>query len=64
MRKGVKQHPERINWIVLSSNLNVLFEYDYARMKSNMDIIRLDLMMKSLHPSRVCRWIECGGDEF
>jgi hypothetical protein len=60
----LQQNPEKINWYCLSYNLNVLFEYDYARMKTKMDIIRCELMMKSLHPSRVCRWIEYGGVDF
>lgn len=57
----LQQNPDKINWYLVSYNRNVLFEYDYAKMKTKMDIIREDLMMKCLHPSRVCRWIEYGG---
>jgi hypothetical protein len=40
-----------------------IFEYDYAKMKANMDILREELIMKSIHPSRVCKWIMCENED-
>ncbi len=40
-----------------------IFEYDYAKMKANMDILRKELIMKSIHPSRVCKWIMCDNED-
>ena len=40
-----------------------IFEYDYAKMKLNMDSLREELIQKTMHPSRVCKLIEEGYDE-
>jgi hypothetical protein len=35
---------------------------NYAYLKKRMDVIREELMMKSMHPRRLERWLELGGD--
>jgi hypothetical protein len=51
---------------VIISNLleqPYIFEYDYVKMKLNMDTLREELIQKTMHPSRVCKIIEEGYDE-
>ena len=37
-------------------------EINYNFLKERMNIIREELIMKCMHPSRLERWIEMGGD--
>ena len=60
----LKPNLDKVNFNNLSYASKILFEYDYVKMKTNMDIIREELIKKALHPLRVCSWIEQGFDEF
>ena len=40
-----------------------IFVYNYNKMKTNMDYIREELMMKALHPTRVIEWINSENED-
>jgi hypothetical protein len=59
----LEKNPDIINWSFLSRNPSIFkktikYKYLYQR----MNIIREELMMKCMHPRRLERWIEMGGD--
>jgi hypothetical protein len=59
----LEKNQEKINWHTLSGNPSIFkktinYEYLYQR----MNVIREEMMMKCMHPSRLERWIEMGGD--
>jgi hypothetical protein len=56
----LRDNIDHIDWYSLSSNPHI-YEYDYATMKTNMDVLREELLQKALHPRRVLKWIvlEC-----
>jgi hypothetical protein len=59
----LEKNQEKIDWRLLSFNTSIFtkkmnYEYLYQR----MNVIREELMMKCMHPSRLERWIEMGGD--
>ena len=59
----LKRYPENINYIRFSSNPSLFKKVvNYEFLKERMDLIREELMMKCMHPSRLERWIEMGGD--
>ena len=47
----LEQNVDKIDWNILS-------------MKKRMDVIREELMMKCMHPSRLEKLLELGGDAF
>jgi hypothetical protein len=58
--KMLEQNQDRINWYWLSINPSI-FQYDYDTMaKGRMTLLREELMMKTLHPSRIEKWLEAG----
>ena len=58
----LEQNVDKIDWYCLSENPNI-FERDYIKMsKTRTWIILEDLMKNALHPRRLIRFIEFGGD--
>jgi hypothetical protein len=56
----LQQNQDKINWYWLSFNPSI-FEYDYDTMaKERMTLLREELMMKTLHPSRIEKWLDAG----
>jgi len=53
----LRQNIDKVNWHTLSMNSSI-YVYNYEKMKTNMDILREELMKKALHPLRVIKWIE------
>ena len=59
----LERNREKINWHFLSMNPSIFKkEINYNFLKERMNIIREELIMKCMHPSRLERWIEMGGD--
>ena len=59
----LQKYPEKIEWWALSANPSIFMAItNYKFLKKRMDIIREELVMKCMHPSRLERWIEMGGD--
>jgi hypothetical protein len=55
----LEKNPKKIDWRYLSIfTKKINYEYLYQR----MNVIREEMMMKCMHPSRLERWIEMGGD--
>ena len=53
---------DKVSWARLSNNPNI-FERDYMKMsKIRTWIILEDLMKNALHPRRIIRFLELGGD--
>ena len=48
---------------IVSGNPHI-FEaaYDYAAIRGNMDLVREEPCKAALHPRRLARWMEMGGD--
>ena len=58
----LEQNLDKINWCHLSENPNI-FGRDYIKMsKMRTWIILEDLMKNALHPKRLTRFLELGGD--
>jgi hypothetical protein len=56
----LKQNPDKIDWLQFSTNPSI-FEYDYQSLSINRTYILLEeLMMKTLHPSRIEYWLNNG----
>ena len=59
----LKKNIEKINWSVLSINPSIFNEViNYKYLYQKMNIIREELMMKCMHPRRLERFLEAGGD--
>jgi hypothetical protein len=59
----LEKNQEKINWCSLSSNPSIFRKVvNYEFLKKRMDMIREELMMKCMHPSRLERFLEMGGD--
>jgi hypothetical protein len=59
----LEKYTERINWQWISSNPSIFKRIlNYRFLTERMNIIREELMMKCMHPRRLERWIEMGGD--
>ena len=59
----LEKNQEEIDWDFLSLNPSIfkkMINYKYLYQRINM--IREELMIKSMHPRRLERWIEMGGD--
>jgi hypothetical protein len=55
---------QNLNKINLSIYKNPsIFTYDYDKMKRRMNIVREELIKKSLHPLNVIKWIENGNED-
>jgi hypothetical protein len=57
----LKANPTRIDWSECSSN-EAIFTYDYVAMKHNHIELKIELMQKMWHPSRISDWLENGFD--
>jgi hypothetical protein len=58
-----KRNMDKIDWSSLSENPNIFEKnINYSFLKERMDIVREELMMKCMHPLRLERWLEMGGD--
>ena len=59
-----EKNPDKINWNMLSENPS-MFEIDYRTMKKQMvDIYFEELMMVTLHPKRISKWLDDGFEDF
>ena len=59
----LEKNQDKIDWKEISMNPAIFKKtINYKYLKERMDIIREELMMKSMHPSRLEKWIEMGGD--
>jgi hypothetical protein len=59
----LQQSPSKINWRLLSSNPSIFNKkINYKYLYQRMNVIREELMMKCMHPRRLERWINMGGD--
>jgi hypothetical protein len=59
----LQKNPEKIDWEELSYNPSIFKKMiNYKFLYQRMNVIREELMMKCMHPSRLERWIEMGGD--
>jgi transposase len=59
----LEKNQDKIDWNHFGSNPSIFKKVvNYEFLKKRMDIIREELMMKCMHPSRLERFIEMGGD--
>jgi hypothetical protein len=59
----LEKNQDKIDWLSLSENPSIFkkkLNYDF--LKRRMDIIREELIIKCMHPSRLEQWIENGGE--
>ena len=58
----LEQNQHKINWAQLSTN-PAIFDYPYSKLAlQRTNILREQLMMKTLHPTRILYWLENGLD--
>jgi hypothetical protein len=55
----LEKHKNFIDWKLFSMNPSIFYNYQQESME-RMDILREDLVKKSLHPSRIQYWLENG----
>ena len=56
----LEKNQHKINWTQLSTN-PAIFDYPYSKMSlQRTDKLREQLMMKTLHPSKILYWLENG----
>lgn len=59
----LEKNRDRANWNGLSANPSIFEKtLNYKYLKERMDMIREELMMKCMHPKRLERWLEMGGE--
>ena len=59
----LEQNQNKIDWVAFSRNPSIFKKIiNYKFLKENMDVIREELLMKCMHPARLERWLEMGGD--
>jgi hypothetical protein len=59
----IEKNPERINWCGLSSNPSIFTKkINYKYLYQRMNIIREELMMRCMHPSRLKRFLDMDGE--
>ena len=59
----LEKNVEILNWSVLSSNPSIFTKkINYAFLRKRISLIREELIMKSMHPSRLERFLEMGGN--
>jgi hypothetical protein len=56
----LEQNIDKIDWYKLSVNQSII-EVDYKTMsEQRMSLLREELMIKTLHPSRIQKWLDLG----
>jgi hypothetical protein len=61
--QGNSHNVKKIVTVCLSRNQSIFKKvFNYELLTERMNIIREELMMKCMHPSRLERWIEMGGE--
>jgi hypothetical protein len=59
----LEKNQDKINWKLFSRSPSIFQKIiNYKFIKERMDVIREQLMMKCMHPARLARWLEMGGD--
>jgi hypothetical protein len=59
----LRNNQDKIVWKEFSMNPSIVKSVvDYDVIKKNMDIIREELLSKTMHPRRLQRWIDMGGN--
>jgi hypothetical protein len=59
----LKENRDKIHWDMFSRNPSInKICTDYGAIKTRMDILREELMKKAMHPARLRKWIEMGGN--
>ena len=59
----LEKNPDKIDWDMFSKNPSILKKIiNYKYLYHRMNIIREELIMRCMHPSRLERWIDMGGD--
>jgi hypothetical protein len=59
----LKDNQEKIDWWSISRNPSIFEKkINYTFLKHRMDIIREELIMKTMHPRRLDKWIDMGGE--
>jgi hypothetical protein len=59
----LEKNINKIDWYCFSMNPSIFKKViNYLFLKERMDIIREELMMTIMHPKRLEKWIEMGGD--
>jgi hypothetical protein len=58
----LEKNQHKINWTQLSTN-PAIFQYNYSKLAlQRTNVLREELMMKTLHPKRIQYWLENGMD--
>lgn len=61
--KLLQANQDKIHWPEFSANSSINRMYwDYCKMKEKMDIVREGLISYFMHPKRLQKWIDMGGD--
>jgi hypothetical protein len=59
----IEKRSEEINWNWLSENPSIFKKtINYEYLNQRMNVIREELTMKCMHPKRLERFLEMGGD--
>ena len=59
----IEKNPEKIRWRHLSYNPSIFKKrINYKYLYQRMNVIREELLMRCMHPSRLEHWIEMGGE--
>jgi hypothetical protein len=59
----LEQNQDKIDWYWLSYNPSIFKEgYNYNFLKERTDVIKQELIMNAMHPRRLQRWIDNGGN--
>ena len=59
----IRKNQDKIDWLAISENPSIFKKkLNYKFLKERMDVIREEMIMKCMHPSRLVRWIENGGE--
>jgi glucan-binding YG repeat protein len=59
----LEQNKDKIDWYYFSGNPSIYEKkINYAYLKKKIDIIREELIATSMHPKKLLRYIDMGGD--
>ena len=59
----LQKNPDKINWRMLSQNPCIIEKtMNRPLIEKKMNLIKEDLIMSAMHPKRLKRWIDLGGD--
>ena len=59
----LERNQDKIDWFNLSKNPSIFKKrINYEFLKKRMNVVREELLMKCMHPIRLERWIEIGGN--